>query len=144
MNKTKKFFSYVLVCIIACLTMMLTACGGVEGTYRLHKLTYTESGMMIEEESGEEILVQGDTAKDLMVLTLNDNGSAVMITRIDIDVEEVMVGTWVNTGVGGIILTFDELELTASCNGMTIEFVITDRGEALTFVLKKEFVQFTA
>jgi len=131
MNKTKKFFTYVLVCIIACFTMVLAACGGVEGTYKFQKLTYTEGGMTIEMEAGEQFMGMITLSEDFVSLTLNADGSAVMTMKMDS--EEVTTGTWTKAEDDKIVLTFGGEDQVVSCDGKTIEI----EAEGMKFVLKK-------
>ena len=132
MNRTKKLFLKLFICVIAMFSLLLTACGGnVEGTYKFKKLSYQEGGITIELEAGEKFMGMMTLSEDFAVLTLNANGSAVM--TINAEGEETSTGTWTKAEEGKIVLTFDGESQIVACNGKKIE--IEEEGRKL--VLEK-------
>ncbi len=132
MNRTKRLFLLLFICVIATFSLLLTACGGkVEGTYKFKTLSYQEGGMTIELEAGEKFMGMITLTEDFAVLTLNADGSAVMTMKAD--GEETSIGTWTKAEKGKIVLTFDGESQTVACDGKKIE-IETDGVKA---VLKK-------
>ena len=132
MNRTKRLFLQLFICVIAMFSLLLTACGGnVEGTYKFKKLSYQEGGITIELEAGEKFMGMMTLSEDFAVLTLNANGSAVM--TINAEGEETSTGTWTKAEEGKIVLTFDGESQIVACNGKKIEI----EEEAIKLVLEK-------
>ena len=132
MNRTKRLFLQLLICIITTFSLLLTACGGnVEGTYKFKKLSYQESGVTIELEAGEKFMGMITLAEDFATITLNADGSAVMMMKAD--GEQTSTGTWTKAEDGKIVLTFDGEPQTVTCDGKKIE-VETD---GIKLVLEK-------
>ena len=132
MNRAKRLFLQLFVCVIAAFSLLLTACfGKVEGTYKFKKLSYQEGGIAIELEAGEKLMGMITLSEDFAVLTLNADGSAVM--TMNADGEETSTGTWTKAEKGKIVLTFDGESQTVACDGKEIEF----EAEGVKLVLKK-------
>ncbi len=132
MNRTKRLFLQLLICVIATFSLLLTACGGnVEGTYKFKKLSYQESGMTIELEAGEKFMGMITLSEDFAVLTLNADGSAVMTMKAN--GEETSTGTWTKAEDGKIVLDFTGEAQTVSCDGKKIEI----ETEGVKLVLEK-------
>ena len=132
MNRTKKLFLKLFICVIAMFSLLLTACGGnVEGTYKFKKLSYQEGGITIELEAGEKFMGIMTLSEDFAVLTLNANGSAVM--SINAEGEETSTGTWTKAEEGKIVLTFDGESQTVACDGKKIEI----EEDGIKLVLEK-------
>ncbi|MDY6023475.1 MAG: hypothetical protein SPJ19_01530 [Candidatus Borkfalkiaceae bacterium] len=132
MNRTKRLFLLLFICVIATFSLLLTACGGkVEGTYKFKTLSYQEGGMTIELEAGEKFMGMITLTEDFAVLTLNADGSAVMTMKAD--GEETSIGTWTKAEKGKIVLTFDGESQTVACDGKKIEI----ETDGVKVVLKK-------
>ncbi len=134
MNRAKKLFLKLFICVIVTFSLSLTACGGnVEGTYKFKKLSYQEGGMAIEMEAGEKYMGMITLSEDFVVLTLNADGSAIM--TMNTNGEETFTGTWTKAEEGKIVLTFYDQPKTVVCDGKRIEIEFDADGAKL--VLEK-------
>lgn len=132
MNRTKKVFLLLLITMITCFSMLFAGCGtSVEGTYKFKKMSYQEGGVTVELEAGEEFMGMFTLSADFMSITLNKDGSAVMSANWGS--EETSTGKWEKGGNNKITLEFDGEDLTASCDGTTMEFEI----DGVKLTLKK-------
>ncbi len=97
----KKLSTIVLtLALLACALFSLTACGKVEGLYKFESLTYTESGISVTINAGEEL--RGITiTEDFMSVELKSDGTAILISF-----GETNYSTW--TQDGDKIKFFDE------------------------------------
>lgn len=132
MNRTKRLFLQLFICVIATFSLLLTACGGnEEGTYKFKKLSMQEGGVAIEMEVGEKFMGMITLSEDFAVLVLNADGSAVM--SMNADVEESFTGTWTKAEEGKVVLTFDGETQIVTCDGKRIEI----EADGIKLVLEK-------
>ena len=132
MSKAKKIFSSILMSLFLCVCFLFGGCGKeMEGTYKFSKMTYTEGGMQIELEAGEEFMGMMTLSEDFMQLTLNKDGTATLITSMD--EPEVETGTWKKIDSKTVEITFDGEAQTCSCDGKKL----TIEADGAKVVLKK-------
>ena len=124
MIRTRKLFFKLFICLLSIFAFAFAGCGNiVEGTYKFKYLSYTEKGVTIELEVGEDFMGILTLNEDFAVLTLNANGTAVMIIKADGE-EEPSMGTWAKADSGTIALKFDDVTMTCPCDGKQIEFEV--------------------
>ena len=133
MNRTKKVLLQVLMVILCCVVCVLTGCSGkVEGTYKFQKISYQDNGMSMEIEVGEKFMGMITLTEDYVVLTLNEDGSAVMTKGIG-ENANTTIGSWIKAEEGKIALVFEDEVQLAICKGKTIEI---EMGDSKLFLKK--------
>lgn len=102
------------------------------GTYKFYSMSYTESGISVEIKAGETYMGYLTLNEDVMTVTLNEDGTAVVTTAM---VDITGTGTWKEdeSDSNKIIVTIDGDEQTFTRNGSEL----TLEEEGITFVLKK-------
>ena len=71
-------------------------------------------------EAGEELMGMITLTEDFVVLTLNDDGTAIMTTKLGEETKQE--GTWKKDENGKLALTFEDSTETVECDGKTILF----------------------
>ncbi|MBE7078802.1 MAG: hypothetical protein E7380_02940 [Clostridiales bacterium] len=111
MKKTKVFLTSMLISIFMLCMLLLTACGGIPGTYYLESME--ANGMHIE--AGEPYM--GVTIdEEYIVVEIENDGSFSMSMSGSMSFK----GTWKDLGDGTIELTVDGDPLVCECDGDTL------------------------
>ena len=77
MKKLVVFMLTLTLCV--CAVFSLTACGGVEGTYKFESMVVSEFGVTYEIKAGEKHELTGITfTEDFMMVELKDDGTVIM------------------------------------------------------------------
>lgn len=137
----KKLLNRLLVWMLVCCAALLVGCSkDWTGTYKFKSIRYEDSGMTVEVEAGEELMGMITLTEDFVVLTLNDDGTAIMTTklweetkqegtwkkdencRLALTEETRQEGTWKKDENGKLALTFEDSTETVECDGKTILF----------------------
>ncbi len=130
--KMKKLLNRLLVWMLVCCAALLVGCSkDWTGTYKFKSIRYEDSGMTVEVEAGEEIMGMITLTEDFAVLTLNDDGTAIM--TINSGEEMKQEGTWKKDENGKLALTFEDSTETFECDGKTISFEM----DGMSIVLEK-------
>lgn len=137
MVRTKKSIGAILMGLLCCLCFLFTGCFDkeIEGTYKFKSMTWTEGGMEMEIKAGEKFMGMMTISEDFMKITLNKDGTVVMVSSsfedsTDTDTE---TGTWSKSEKGKIAITFDGETQLCECDGKKL--VIENGVEKIT--LKK-------
>ena len=129
MKRMKKFMSVLLVGLFAIMCFALTGCGkDLEGTYKFSKLEYEEGGMNVTVKAGEQFMGMMTLSEDYVKITLNEDGTVVMVMQ-----GEIIEGTWEKGDDGEVELTIDGDTQTCKCDGDKL--VMEEDGAKIT--LKK-------
>ena len=132
MARTKRFIGAILMGLLLCFSLVFAGCQAkIEGTYKFSSMSYSEGGVQIEINAGEQFMGMMTLSEDFMTLTLNADGTATMIMKAD--GEETATGTWKKVDNSNITLTFDSEPQTCAFDGKTI----TISMDGTTIVLKK-------
>ena len=139
MNRTKKVLLHFVLCMFTCFTLFLAGCtfqlGGlvqIEGAYKFQKMSYQQGGMTIELEAGEKFMGMITFSEDYMTLTLNENGTAVMVMS-DGESMETGNGTWTKIDNNTLQITIEGEPENVQWSGNTI----TMENDGATVILKK-------
>ena len=132
MVRAKRFFSTIAVGLLLCICFLFGGCAKVEGVYKFYKLSYTESGVLVEIEAGEEFMGMMTLSEDFMVLTINEDGTASLTSSAE-GAAETTVGSWTKIDDKTIELTFNGEAQTCTFDGKTI----TIEADGTTIILKK-------
>ncbi len=109
----------------------------IEGTYKFASVSFFEE---IEGTDFSATFEAGDTymdellTEDSMVLTLNKDGSAVVVvSSVSDGTEEKMtqVGSWVSGADNTVVITFDGSSVSCTCDGKTL--IIEEQEMSMTF-----------
>ena len=126
MVRTKKFISGILMGLLCCLCFLFVGCFDkeIEGTYKFKSMTYTEGGMEIEIKAGEKFMGMMTISEDFMKITLNKDGTVVMVSSSfeDSTDTESETGTWSKSEKGKIAITFDGETQLCECDGKKLVF----------------------
>lgn len=137
MVRTKKFIGSILMGLLCCLCFLFTGCFDkeIEGTYKFKSMTYTEGGMEMEIKAGEKFMGMMTISEDFMKITLNKDGTVVMVSSSfeDSTETETEMATWSKSEKGTIAITFDEETKICECDGKKL--IIESDGAKIT--LKK-------
>ena len=131
MKRTKRFFCTIMFSLLLCICCLFCGCAKVEGTYKFNKLSYTQGGVKIELEAGEEFMGMMTLSEDFATLTLDADGTATMI--ISAEEEQTLNGTWKKIDNSSIELTFEGEAQTCAYEDGTI----TVETEGVTLILQK-------
>ena len=83
-------------------------------------MSYKQSGVEINIEVGEEFMGMMTLSEDFMVITLNEDGTAIM-TSAAMEVRESEKGTWRTTDEDNKIeITFEGDPQICECDGKTL------------------------
>ena len=83
MKKTKVFLTSMLISIFMLCMLVFTACGGVEGTYKLKSVEY---GGKVYELG--ETLMDATVAEDILVIKLYEDGTGEMRMKMGNEFED--------------------------------------------------------
>jgi len=122
MRKIKSILSVALMSVVLCFCLLFGGCSkDIEGTYKFKSMKYSQGGMTIELEVGEEFMGMMTLSEDFVVITLNEDGTAKMTMASEgVENEE---GTWEKGKDGEIELTFFGEAQTCKCDGETLTMV---------------------
>ena len=132
MVRAKRFFSTIAVGLLLCICFLFGGCAKVEGVYKFYKLSYTESGVLVEIEAEEEFMGMMTLSEDYIVLTINEDGTASIKTSATGE-EVTLTGTWEKVDNETIAITFDGETQNGTFDGKTI----TIETDGTTIILKK-------
>ncbi len=116
----KKLLLTALTCILVACCSLMVACGSsVEGTYKFDNLSYSQGGVTINAQAGEEFMGM-TVSENFYVIELKKDGVCTISMTMGND-SESFDGTWEKDG--------DTIKLTA--DGTTVNATLD--GDSLTF-----------
>ena len=122
MKKTKVFLTSMLISIFMLCLLVLTACGGIPGTYYFESMS--AQGMYIE--AGEPYM--GVTIdEEYIIVEIENDGTFSMSMSGSMTVQ----GTWRDLGNGTIEMVVDGDAQICSCDGDTLIMAMDE--ETITF-----------
>lgn len=125
MVRTKKLIGVFFAGLLLCLCFLFTGCfdKGIEGTYKFKSMTWTEGNIEMEIKAGEKVNGMMTLSEDYMKITLNKDGSAVMVSSsFESKDMETETGTWVKAEKGKIAITVGGETQLCECNGKKLIF----------------------
>ncbi len=133
MARTKRFIGAILMGLLLCFSLVFAGCQAkIEGTYKFSSMSYSEGGVQIEINAGEQFMGMMTLNEDYMTITLNEDGTVSMSTSALEDVE-TQTGTWTKTEDGKVEITIDDEPQVCECDGKTL----TIEQDGAKIVLKK-------
>ena len=139
MKRTKLFLSAILAGVLSCFCLLFSGCfllpaPTIHGTYKFQSMSYKQNGVEINIKVGEEFMGMMTLSEDFMVITLNEDGTAILTTA-EMDVRESEEGTWKETGEENKIeITFENDPQICECDGKTL--TIKDEDSAIIVLAK--------
>ena len=135
MVRTRRFLGAILMVLMLCACFLFCGCkedAKIEGTYKFSKMTYVEAGVQVEINAGEKFMGMITFSEDYMTLTLNENGTAVMVMS-DGESMETGNGTWTKIDNNTLQITIEGEPENVQWSGNTI----TMENDGATVILKK-------
>ena len=121
MKKWKNFLLSTFIAVLSFCMLALTACGGVEGTYKLQSVEY-----------GGKVYELGDTlmdatlAEDILVVKLYENGTGEMRIKLGSEFEDEDFHWEEKDGTLTFYDDLDDPTLTATRDGDTLSLQMGD------------------
>lgn len=115
----KKLLLTALTCMLIACCALMTACSSVEGTYKFDNLSYSQGGITITAQAGEDFMGM-NISENFYVIELKKDGACTISSTMG-DATESIEGTWEKDG-DTIKLTANSTTINATLDGDTLTF----------------------